>query len=298
MKLIEVAREQRDLLNEGIAWIAVWKQTQKNGTASWFSEDIFPDGGTENDEPIFDEEQETRLGEILAIDSDAILLNGYLHSWIGSADEPLNAASIAKGIENHYLMHNALIRHYLAGTMDETESFPPINRAEFEPDANEEREQPDSLIIQMPLDGFTPEKIDNLHKLVNAKAALIKAAIGAEELPIRQTAETLDFPWFKFTEDGDTATAYATLISLLCKTAIEKKRVTAKEREVEGSEKYAMRCFLLSLGMIGDEYKAARKILLSRLGGNSAWKSGAGAEAAKRRKAANNAEEGKINEQE
>ncbi|GHV18385.1 hypothetical protein FACS18949_06550 [Clostridia bacterium] len=40
------------------------------------------------------------------------------------------------------------------------------------------------------------------------------------------------------------------------------------------------------------------KRLLSRLGGNSAWKSGAGAEAAKRRKAANNAEEGKINEQE
>jgi hypothetical protein len=35
-----------------------------------------------------------------------------------------------------------------------------------------------------------------------------------------------------------------------------------------------MRCFLLSLGFIGDEYKAARKILLSRLEGNSSWKGG------------------------
>ena len=65
---------------------------------------------------------------------------------------------------------------------------------------------------------------------------------------------------------------------MLCKTAIEKKRVTAKEKDIEGSPKYAMRCFLLSLGFIGDEYKAARKILLSRLEGNSSWKNGKKAE--------------------
>ncbi len=40
------------------------------------------------------------------------------------------------------------------------------------------------------------------------------------------------------------------------------------------NEKYAFRCFLLRLGFIGDEYKADRKILLSRLGRNSAWKGG------------------------
>jgi len=61
---------------------------------------------------------------------------------------------------------------------------------------------------------------------------------------------------------------------LLCTTAQEKKRVTAKVGKMPENPKFAFRCFLLSLGMIGDEYKVARKILLSKLGGNSAWKGG------------------------
>lgn len=132
--------------------------------------------------------------------------------------------------------------------------------------------KPDRLVLQMPLTGFNPEKLDNLAKLVTAKAPLLKAALGAEDLPIQQTPETLDFPWFKFTEDSGTVNAYSTLVSLLCKTAIEKKRITAKEKDIDGNPKYAMRCFLLSLGFIGDEYKVARKVLLSRLEGNSSWK--------------------------
>ena len=38
------------------------------------------------------------------------------------------------------------------------------------------------------------------------------------------------------------------------------------------SEKYAFRCFLLRLGYIGEEHKAERKILLSRLSGHSAFR--------------------------
>jgi hypothetical protein len=136
----------------------------------------------------------------------------------------------------------------------------------------------DRLTIEVPLTGFTPEKLDNLAKLVSAKAALLKAALGTDNLPIKQTADTLLFPWFRSEYGNDIdaahAEAYMALVSLLCKTALAKQRVTAKEREVAGSPKYAMRCFLLAIGMIGGEYKAARKILLSRLEGNSSWKNG------------------------
>lgn len=134
----------------------------------------------------------------------------------------------------------------------------------------------DRLTIEVPLDGFTPEKLDNLTKLVNAKAPLVKAALGTDNLPVKQTADTLQFPWFKGEGaiDADHADAYATLVSLLCKTAIEKKRITAKEKDTPDNPKYAMRCFLLSLGFIGEEYKTARKVLLSRLAGNSSWKNG------------------------
>jgi hypothetical protein len=109
----------------------------------------------------------------------------------------------------------------------------------------------------------------------------LKAALGTEDLPIKQTVDTLQFPWFRGegATSGEHADAYANLVSLLCKTAIEKKRVTAKEKDAPDNPKYAMRCFLLSLGFIGDEYKTARKILLSRLEGNSSWKNGKKAEA-------------------
>jgi hypothetical protein len=128
------------------------------------------------------------------------------------------------------------------------------------------------LTIEVPLDGFTPEKLDNLAKLVSAKAALLKTALGAEDLPIRQTAEALAFPWFPGEASSEDAKAYAAFVYQLCKTAKEKQRITAKEKEIEGSPKYAMRCFLLSLGMIGGEFKTARKLLLYRFSGSGAFK--------------------------
>lgn len=41
------------------------------------------------------------------------------------------------------------------------------------------------LVIEYPLDGFTPEAIDNLTKMVLAKKALLKKALCAEELPVQ-----------------------------------------------------------------------------------------------------------------
>ena len=283
MKIIEVARQQKDLLNEGIAYVAVWQETTKNGKRSWNTEDIFPDGGVQNDEPVFSDGQKARLAEIAALDADAVLLNGWLHSWIGSIDEPLTAAQIADGIRKHYEMHNFLVSGYLADGGEPAEADEPEANGDNAGEVaapTETEVAPDHLTIEMPMDGFSPESIDRLCKMVSAKEALLKTALGTDDLPISVAGDKLTFPWF-FGEaaiDGDHAEAYATLVSLLCKTAKEKKRVTAKAKGIDGSPKYAMRCFLLSLGMIGDEYKKARKILLSRLEGNSSWKNGRKAE--------------------
>jgi hypothetical protein len=137
------------------------------------------------------------------------------------------------------------------------------------PEANETNQ----LVVDIPLTGFTPEKLDNLSKLVNAKAPLLKAALGADDLPIQQVDDKLRFPWFQGHLTSEAVLAYTTLVSKLCEAAREKKRVTAKEC-VTDNPKYAMRCWLLSLGLTGDEYKTARKILLARLDGNSAFRYG------------------------
>ncbi|MBZ4647626.1 MAG: hypothetical protein JG777_3115, partial [Clostridia bacterium] len=39
-------------------------------------------------------------------------------------------------------------------------------------------------------------------------------------------------------------------------------------------DKFTFRVFLIRLGMVGDEYKDTRKILLENLEGNSAFRSG------------------------
>ena len=134
--------------------------------------------------------------------------------------------------------------------------------------------EPDGLTIEMPLDGFTAEKLENLTKLVNAKASLLKVALGTDDLSIIVIDDKISFPWFKGNIDAEHTEAYAMLVSRLCKTAMEKNRITAKEKDIVSNPKYAMRCFLLSLGFIGDEYKAARKILLSRLEGHSSYAKG------------------------
>ena len=129
----------------------------------------------------------------------------------------------------------------------------------------------DGLTVAVPRGSLSDAAIENLQRIVDSKAALMKKAIGTDSLLIEVTDEK-SFPWF--TEmDGDSARAYTHLVSALCEMARNAKRVTATEKEVD-NEKYAFRCFLLRLGFIGAEYKTERKILLKNLTGSSAFKNG------------------------
>lgn len=142
----------------------------------------------------------------------------------------------------------------------------------------EETEGPESLAISMPKDGFTDDAIANLKHLVESKATLIKKALGAENLTITVEDDKISFPWFTGYPAPDEISAYAKFIGRLCVMSKTQKHVTAKDKAVD-NDKYAFRCFLLRLGFIGDEYKADRKILLSKLSGSSAFKSGTKSEA-------------------
>lgn len=120
--------------------------------------------------------------------------------------------------------------------------------------------------------------VGNLTKLLDAKATLIKKALGVDDIRIEVDPEKVSFPWFSEILDADTCRAYQNFIAALCKMSKEQKRINATEKPVD-NEKYAFRCFLLRLGFIGSEYKADRKILLRNLDGSSAFKSGAKKEA-------------------
>lgn len=130
----------------------------------------------------------------------------------------------------------------------------------------------DGLTIEMPRNFFTETALDNLKRIVESKAALIKKAVGADDLPIEVTDEKVSFPWFAEV-DADAVHAYTNFISKLAEMAKNAMRVTATEKAVD-NEKYAFRCFLLRLGFIGADYKTDRKILLKNLTGSSAFRNG------------------------
>ncbi|SFP81519.1 hypothetical protein SAMN02910344_02353 [Ruminobacter amylophilus] len=127
--------------------------------------------------------------------------------------------------------------------------------------------EPNILTIEMPADKVNTE---NLQKLLDAKGALIRKALGIDNLAFEIQEDRVSFPWF-IDPAPDYALAYTQFIAAICKMSTEQKRVTAKVREIN-NEKYAFRCFLLRLGFIGEEFKQSRKILLSNLDGSSAFK--------------------------
>ena len=137
----------------------------------------------------------------------------------------------------------------------------------------------DRLIVSLPCSSFTETALKNLDALLASKGRLIQKAFNIEKAAYTLTDETIKFAWFHGKIAEDTVRAYTDFISKLCEMAQKQKRAVSKEKAVE-NEKYAFRCFLLRLGMIGDDYKTSRKILLQNLTGSSAFKCGHRKEAA------------------
>lgn len=132
----------------------------------------------------------------------------------------------------------------------------------------------DGLCMELPLKDTTEAAIDNLRRMVDSKATLIKKALGADSLEIEVTEERIRFPWFDRIPEPEVISATAHFLGHMLDAAKSHKRVTAKEKETD-NEKYAFRCFLLRLGFIGDEFKETRRTLLRNLTGSAAFRTGA-----------------------
>ena len=126
------------------------------------------------------------------------------------------------------------------------------------------------LTVQMPADFFTEHTLSNLRQICENKATLFKAAFQTDSLDIIPSDEKVEFPWFKVEQDGD-ADACCTFISMLCEFAKNQSRINRKP-DTSDNPKYTMRCFLIRLGMVGAEFKTARKVILRNLTGNSAFR--------------------------
>lgn len=86
---------------------------------------------------------------------------------------------------------------------------------------------------------------------------------------------TVEFRWFQATLHAGKVRAAVQFVLAIAAKALNSRGASSRKREFDpASAKYDFRVFLLHLGLIGDEFKTARKHLLNAMPGDAAWKNG------------------------
>ena len=181
--------------------------------------------------------------------------------------------------------------------------------AESEPDIPDEPSSgfPLRASISFPIAEHTVQSLTNLICMIHSRGALLSKATGGEFFAdksladailddktfrsiheliayIREWEETnpelkgirfaddkLIFDGFGQAQDAETVQTYTKLAAAMNKMAITQKRVQAKDVD-DSNEKYALRIWLIRLGLNGADFKADRKRLMANLSGNSAFR--------------------------
>lgn len=209
-------------------------------------------------------------------------------------------------------------REVSAGELLHDDVVEPI--AEAEP--NEPGEPPaEGYAAQLPLAGHTPVSLRNLVNMLASKEHLFVRAFDlprplmekslAEELDQKNFADMKAFQAFwtetksgccpglelnfenqtltmKLLKDNptpDEMAAFRDLAVCMNESAKKLKHSSFKPAQ-EDNPKYAMRTWLLRLGMSGDAFKTTRKVLLARLSGSAAFRTPAEEEKHKARRLA------------
>lgn len=130
----------------------------------------------------------------------------------------------------------------------------------------------EKMMARVPREMLTDEETGILRDYVESKKTILKHMFKADDLPIEDTGETLNFAWFPPGGEEEQE-AYIDFIEKLCEFAKTISEVHGKDREVE-NEKYYGRCILLRIGFIGKQYERDRHILLQNLEGSSSYRDG------------------------
>lgn len=180
----------------------------------------------------------------------------------------------------------------------------------------ESPEEPDSLTIELPLEGHDGTTLMNLINMIHSRQFLLNqsvgrpgafhideaarqklaaaspetapdfaekmAEIGADKFRGIIIGDRIRFTGFPLSEEPEVNQAHIRLAALMNAQAKEKKRVSPKTAD-SVNQKYSFRVWLINIGMAGPEYKETRKVLLKNLTGHSAFRTAQQAEAFKAR---------------
>ena len=168
-----------------------------------------------------------------------------------------------------------------------------------EPEPEPEKEpEPSKVEVSFPMEEHTARSLKNLAAMLYSRGKLISKSTGGEFACSQKQMETLkgtdtvqafleavreDFKGIAFEEDTLTFTGFpetksasrirtfTQLASMMNTLAINQGRVLAREVD-DRNERYIFRIWLLHLGMEGEDYREARRILLAPLSGSKAFR--------------------------
>lgn len=130
----------------------------------------------------------------------------------------------------------------------------------------------EELVDELKADSCTFTVANFLHAVSDFESQHGSAIEG-----LKFETEKVCFTGFPAAPDVDHLTAYGHLAILMNQQAISQKRIQAKDVN-DTNEKYALRTWLLRLGMNGPDFKQTRKILMENLSGHAAFRTNEEAE--------------------
>lgn len=195
--------------------------------------------------------------------------------------------------------------------VDENEPMDTVNDTDAD-EAPAPTEQPtlqdvDELTISLPMSGYTAQSLRNFLNLMYSRGPLLNKAMGTnftvsqglldalEQATPHTMSEMLDELEEYRLGAGTTGMtgiqimaekislafagpltqekvrAYTELCAAMNRMAIAQKRIQAKTVN-DANEKYALRIWLIRLGLNGDEHKTIRKLLMQNLSGHAAFR--------------------------
>ena len=115
----------------------------------------------------------------------------------------------------------------------------------------------------------TDELVERLKKCEDIEGMI---TVSKDDLKgLKFTEDEISFTGFPSTQDPELLRVFTQLAAQMNEKAKESKRVIAKRID-ETNERYIFRAWLIAIGMKGTEFKTARKLLLSPLSGDAAFK--------------------------
>lgn len=197
-------------------------------------------------------------------------LAALIATHLGAHAEYLGTPSFAYQMGEATLDRDWLL--HLHGTTDTAVLAEAAAQAGFPADAPVAEEL--GLTLVFPTTDWNEATAGKVEATLAAKGRLIAKALQIPATPIHldEQAGKAEFDWFDEVPGREVVEAASLLIARIIDHAKVATRISAKPAETDGNDRYAMRCWLLRLGMIGDSYKNVRRVLLANLEGNAAWK--------------------------